>query len=104
MSACERKAQKTFRAWCIMNGGKCHRVTFSEPLAKHIAEKAGPGYTLERRKFALTRPIDGVSRTGLYAIATTSCAFPLRISLIRKAAELMCDGDSRCLWECAPIG
>lgn len=102
MSLCH--LNRPFSAWCILRGDHCYRITFSEDLAKHIISKTGPGYTMSRRKFILTRPLKGgKSRTGLYAIATTKCAYPLRISLIREAAEMMCDEDSRTLWECAPI-
>jgi hypothetical protein len=87
--------------WGIIRHGKLYRLTFSRSLADHILTQLPPGYEIRRFTFQLGRPLQRgeTSASGLYALCSARKDITLRIALVREAAELMCDYDSRMIRE-----
>lgn len=103
MRACQIQPQ-SFKAYSIERNGLSHRITFSQDLAEHIISKLPKGYQIRQRKFRLGKRLQPGqdSPTGLYCLATSTCRTPLRISLIKEAAAILSDEESRYIAEAIP--
>lgn len=86
----------------MVSDQKLHRITFAESVASRCAELSGAGYKIQKVNLKLGAELapGQASCNGLYALVSRRKEKLLRVSLIRDAAELMCDYDSRYLREC----
>ena len=86
----------------MVRGQKLHRITFAKSVAERCAELSGVDYKVQKIELKLGAELGTgeASRSGLYALISRRKEKLLRVSLIRDAAELMCDNDSRYLREC----
>lgn len=86
--------------WAIVDDTKLYRLTFSKSLAEMISKQSNGKYRMKRYDCILGRPLSEteVSRTGIYAVVSTSKGIVLRAPMFKEMAEMYRD-PSRSIYE-----
>ena len=91
------------KVWCILNGSKLIRCSFSESLVKWIVSKYKPDYQVTKLPYKLGNIVsdtnDNCNSKCLYAIMSARKEIVLRVTPDIKLARLLTECDSRYIRE-----